>query len=82
MVKFEKAVLQSSLLSKLVLFLTSTPSPDITFLTESLHCDDMLFFFFFLGKRLHMEVPRLGVKLELQLQAYTTPHVNAGSLTH
>ena len=33
----------------------------------------LLFFFFFLGPHLcHMEVPRLGVKLELQLQAYTT----------
>ena len=30
----------------------------------------------------HMEVPRLGVKLELQLPAYTTAHGNAGSLTH
>ena len=29
-----------------------------------------------------MEVPRLGVKLELQLPAYTTAHGNAGSLTH
>ena len=32
-----------------------------------------LAFFFFLGPHLqHMEVPRLGVKLELQLPAYTT----------
>ena len=30
----------------------------------------------------HMEVPRLGVKLELQLLAYTIAHGNAGSLTH
>ena len=31
------------------------------------------FFFFFLGLHLwHMEVPRLGVELELQLPAYTT----------
>jgi len=30
----------------------------------------------------HIEVPRLGVKLELQLPAYTTAHGNAGSLTH
>ena len=31
------------------------------------------FFFFFLGPHLlHMEVPRLGVKCELQLPAYTT----------
>ena len=30
-------------------------------------------FFFFLGPRLwHMEVPRLGIELELQLPAYTT----------
>ena len=33
----------------------------------------MTFFFCFLGSYLrHMEVPRLGVKLELQLLAYTT----------
>ena len=32
-----------------------------------------IFFFCFLGLHLqHMEVPRLGVKLELQLPAYTT----------
>ena len=56
------------------------------------------FFFFFLGPHLqHMEVPRLGVKSEIQLLAYTTAtttqdlsHVcdltiaysNAESLTH
>ena len=42
------------------------------------------FFFlvFFLGPQVwHMEVPRLGVKLELQLLAYTRAHSNAGSLT-
>ena len=34
---------------------------------------DHIFFFFFLGPHLwHMEIPRLGVKLELQLPAYTT----------
>ena len=32
-----------------------------------------LFFFFFLGPHpWHMEVPKLGVKSELQLMAYTT----------
>jgi len=46
-----------------------------------------LFFFFFflsfLGPRLrHLEIPRLGVKSELQLLTYTTAHGNAGSLTH
>ena len=30
----------------------------------------------------HMEVPRLGVELELLLLAYTTAHGNTGSLTH
>ena len=48
-------------------------------------------FFFFLGPHLlHMEVPRLGAKSELQLPAYTTAtamwdqsHIcKAGSLTH
>jgi len=58
----------------------------------------ILFYFGFLGPYLqHMEVPRLGVKLELQLPAYTTAtatpdpscicdlcpdHGNAGSPTH
>ena len=41
------------------------------------------FIFVSLGPHLqHMEVPRLGVELKLQLQAYTTAHCNAGSLTH
>ena len=43
-------------------------------------------FFFFLSilapHMQHMEVPRLGVKLNLQLAAYTTAHGNAGSPTH
>ena len=39
--------------------------------------------FVFLGRQLrHMEVPRLGVQLELQLLAYATAHGNAGPLTH
>ena len=42
-----------------------------------------LSFFFFLGMALpHMEVPRLGVELELKLLAYTAAHGDAGSLTH
>ena len=43
-----------------------------------------LFFIFlsFLGPHLqHIEVPRLGVELELQLPAYSRAHSNAGSLT-
>ena len=56
------------------------------------------FFFFFLGLQMwHMQVPRLGVKSELQLLAYATviatpdpshicslhtPHGNTRSLTH
>jgi len=56
------------------------------------------FFFGFLGPHLwHMEIPRIGVKSELQLPSYSTPqqrwiwatsanyttsHSNAGSLTH
>ena len=41
------------------------------------------FWFFFLGPHPQlMEVPRLGVKSELQLLAYTTAHSNARSLTH
>ena len=43
----------------------------------------LLFFPFFLGPHpQHMEVPRPGVKLELQLLAYSTAHSNAGSLTY
>ena len=44
-----------------------------------------LFFYFLLFFKLylwHMEVSRLGVKLELQLLAYATAHSNARSLTH
>ena len=41
------------------------------------------FSFCFLGLHLwHMEVPRVGVKMELQLPAYTTAHGNTGSLNH
>ena len=41
-----------------------------------------LFLFLFLGPHAqHMEVPRIGVKSELQLPAYTTAH-HARSLTH
>ena len=39
-------------------------------------------FLFFRAHPRHIEVPRLGVKLELQLLAYTTAYGNAGSLTH
>ena len=56
----------------------------------------VLFYFCFLGPHpQHMEVPRLGVKLELQLPpqpqqlgiqaesaTYTIGHGNAGSMTH
>ena len=45
-----------------------------------------LFIYYFLGQHSrHMEVPRLGVKSELQLRelpAYTTAPGNAGSSTH
>ena len=42
----------------------------------------IFFVFFFLGPHLqHMEVPRLGVKSELQLPAYTTAS-NVGSKLH
>ena len=41
------------------------------------------FFLSFLGLYpWHMEVPKLGVELELQLPASTTAHNNAESLTH
>ena len=40
----------------------------------------IMIFFLVLHLR-HMEVPRIGVKSELQLPAYTTAHGNAGSLT-
>ena len=57
----------------------------------SLQEKDLFFFFFFLLSFLgpilqHIEVPRLGVELELWLQAtsatYTTAHGNVVSLTH
>ena len=41
------------------------------------------FFFFFLGPHLwHMEVPRPGMKSELQLPAYTTLWIRAASVTY
>ena len=41
------------------------------------------FAFFFLRPHLqHMEVPRLGVESELQLQVHTAAHSNAGSKRH
>ena len=44
----------------------------------------LLFFFFFLSQLhlWHTDIPRLGVKSELQLTAYTTACANDGSLTH
>ena len=43
----------------------------------------LILIFVFLGLHpQHMEVPRLGVELELQLPAYITAHGNAGSLIH
>ena len=61
-------------------------------------CFALFYFFVFLGlNSQHMEVPRLGVQLDLQLPAYTTAtatriqaasvtyitaHDNSGSLTH
>ena len=44
----------------------------------------LFFFFFFLELYLqHMEVPRIGVKSELQLLAYTTAYTsNMGSEPH
>ena len=37
----------------------------------------------FIGPHMeHVEVPKLGVKSELLLLAYTTAHSNVGSLTH
>ena len=45
------------------------------FFSLQLHCNNCIstFFFILLGLHLkHMEVPRLGVKSELQLLAYTT----------
>ena len=41
-------------------------------------CDYLVYFLFFSGLHLqHMEVPRLGVKSELQLPAYTTAYATA-----
>ena len=44
-----------------------------SFQTSQVKQEENLNFFFFLGLHLqYMEVPRLGVKSELQLPAYTT----------
>ena len=54
-----------------VMYITITASGSLFFLA------------FFLGSHLrHLEVPSLGVQLELQLSAYSTAHGNAGSPTH
>ena len=48
----------------------------IKYTIKVISCMCLLFFYCFLGLNLqHMEVPRLGVKLELQLLAYTTATV-------
>ena len=54
------------------------------FLLPEGHCGCSFTFFLllFLATPSHMEVPRLGVELELQLPAYTTAPSNAASLTH
>ena len=40
---------------------------------KMIRCHEYSFFFFFcLLNAAHMEIPRLGVELELQLAAYTT----------
>ena len=44
---------------------------------------DLFIFFYLLGPHLwHMEIPRLGIKSQLQLLAYTTAHSNTRSLIH
>ena len=77
------------------LFLT-TPSVQLNDIPRSFLLTVFLFVcFVFRAAPWHMEVPKLGVKLELQLLAcstatqdlswsvtYTTAHGNAGSLTH
>ena len=48
--------------------------------------DTFFLWSFFIGSHLwHMEVPRLGLKSELQLPGYTTPqqhHIQASSVTY
>ena len=44
---------------------------------------DLFIFFNLLGPHLwHMEIPRLAIKSQLQLLAYTTAHSNTRSLIH
>ena len=48
-----------------------------------LDAKECIFIFVFLGLHpQHMEIPRLWVKLDLHLLAYTIAHGSAGSLTH
>ena len=68
----------------------------VGFVTDEPQWEFLFFFFGFLGPHpQHMEVPRLGVESELQLQTYatattkpatsvtyTTAHGNTRSLTH
>ena len=46
------------------------------------HAEEFIFFCFLGLQVQHIEVPRLGVKSELQLPAYTTAHGNTRSLPH
>ena len=44
----------------------------LCYILFDLHFDFILFFVFLGPQRWHMEIPRIGVKSELQLPAYTT----------
>ena len=66
---------------KHLLVLTNPKALYIFYFTSGLFF--MFFLFcFFRATPWHMEVPRLGVKSELQQPAYTTAHSNTRSLTH
>ena len=59
------------------------PSYIFSFLLISSVITDILFLKFIFRLHLwHMEGPRLGAELELQLLAYTPAHGNTGSLIH
>ena len=63
-------------------FLTTMHEDSVFFTSSATLVIFYLFLFVFLGPHpQHMEVPRLGVELGLQLLAYTTAHRNARFLT-
>ena len=60
---------------------TGRSRPETGYSSPLILCNS--FFFLFLGPHMgNMEVPRIMIRLELQLPTYATAHSNTGSLAH